>query len=220
MAQSLVCAVPGCERPSAAELEERGLCRGHFIAHCYELFDKYSHWLEENRFRDTNIELVRRFLCQCTQQATEISHNAGDLDNLERARLLDVLLRAAEVGKLLRRSPRKVMCIPVRLSSEKLGRSWEESTKTYVISRHGASVSCTHPVEAGDQLVLSRLDREASVRARVVWRQGPAESACELGLEFLHCDNFWEEDWDLAESVLLPEAPERPSPTPRAGTRS
>ncbi len=219
MPQGLVCAIPGCERPSAAELETRALCRSHFIAHCYDLFDKYSHWLEENRFRDTNLELVRRFLCQCTQQATEISHKAADLDNLERARLLDVLLRAAEMGKLLRRSPRKVVSIAVRLSSEKLGRSWEENTKTHVISRHGAAVSCTHSVEAGDQLVLSRLDRDASVRARVVWRQGMAGAACELGLEFLHSDNFWDEDWNTAESLFLQEAPEKPNAHPRAGTR-
>lgn len=218
MPAASVCSVTGCERPPAAELDVRPLCRSHFISTCYELFDEYSRWLEENRFRDSNMELVRRFLCQCTQQATEISHNVVDLDNLERARLLDLLFRATELGKLLRRSPRKVTTIPVRLSSEKLGRSWEESTKTGVISRHGVSLSCLHPVEVGDQLMLHRLDREASVRARVVWRQSRADGQFEVGLEFIHCDNFWDEDWNSAETGLLHESLEKRGSNP-AGTR-
>jgi hypothetical protein len=218
MPPSSVCSITGCERPPAAELDVRPLCRSHFISTCYELFDEYSRWLEENRFRETNTELVRRFLCQCTQQATEISHNVADLENLERARLLDLLLRATELGKLLRRSPRKVTTIPVRLSSEKLGRSWEEVTRTLVISRHGAAVSCAHPVEVGDQLVVHRLDREASVRARVVWRQARSGEQFEVGVEFVHCDNFWDEDWNSAEPLFLHESQEKPGTHSRPGT--
>lgn len=218
MPPSMVCSVIGCERPPAAELEVRPLCRSHFISTCYELFDEYSRWLEENRFRETNTELVRRFLCQCTQQATEISHNASDLENLERARLLDLLLRATELGKLLRRSPRKVTTIPVRLSSEKLGRSWEEETQTRVISRHGAAVACEHVVEVGDQLVVHRRDREASVRARVVWRQARPGGEFEIGLEFIHCDNFWDEDWNSAEPLFLHEPADKPGTHSRPGT--
>jgi len=216
MAAVSVCSITGCERTPAAELDLRPFCRSHFITTCYELFDEYSRLLEENRFRESNTELVRRFLCQCTRQATEISHNVGDLDNLERARLLDLLFRAAELGKMLRRSPRKVTTIPVRLRSEKLGRSWEEDTRTCVISRYGASLSCGHSVEVGDQLVLHRLDRETSVRARAVWRQPRPGGQFEVGLEFVHGDNFWEEDWNSAEPLFLHDAPEKPGP--RAGT--
>jgi hypothetical protein len=218
MPPSSVCSITGCERPPAAELDVRPLCRSHFISTCYELFDEYTRWLEDNRFRDSNTELVRRFLCQCTQQATEISNNVADLENLERARLLDLLLRATELGKLLRRSPRKVTAIPVRLSSEKLGRSWVEDTRTQVISRHGVALSCDHPVEVGEQLVVHRLDCEVSVRARVVWRQARPGGQFEIGLEFILCDNFWDEDWNSGEPLYLHESPEEPGPPSRPGT--
>ena len=205
-----VCCITGCERAPAAELNVRPMCRSHFISTCYELFDEYSRWLEENRFRDSNTELIRRFLCECTRQATEMSHNAANLDNLERARLLDLLFRATELSRLLRRSPRKVTSVAVRLASEKLGRSWEEDTETRVISRYGASLGCSHPVEVGDQLLLLQQDRSASVRARVVWRQARPNGQFEIGLEFMHCENFWEEDWQSGEAYLIQDEPGKP----------
>lgn len=207
MKAASVCCITGCERPPAADLDLRPLCRGHFISTCYELLDEYTRWLEENRFREGNTELVRRFLCESTRQATEMSHNVADLDNLERARLLDLLFRASELSRLLRRSARKVTSIPVRLTSEKLGCSWQEETQTRVISRHGASLGCNHAVEVGDQIELHRRDGTASVKARVVWRQARAGEQFEIGLEFLHCDNFWGEDWYSGEPAFLNDEP-------------
>ncbi len=210
MTAASVCCITGCDRAPAAELDLRPLCRSHFISTCYELLDEYSRWLEENRFRESNMELVRRFLCESTRQATEMSHNVADLDNLERARLLDLLFRASELSRLLRRSARKVTSIPVRLTSEKLGRSWQEETQTRVISRHGASLGCNHAIEVGDQIELHRRDRTGSVKARVVWRQTRAGEQFEIGLEFLHCDNFWDEDWYSAEPIFLDQEPGKP----------
>jgi hypothetical protein len=211
-----VCCVTGCERSPAATLDVRALCRAHFIAACYDHFDEYGRWLEENRFRDSSMELVRRFLCECTRQATELSHNATDLDNLERARLLDILFRATELSRQLRRSPRRVTTVAVRLSSEKLGRSWEEDARTRVISRYGASLECAHPVEVGDSLTVTRTDCGQSVRARVVWRQPRPGNRFEVGLEFLHCDNFWDLDWNSTEAVLWQEEPTRAASRPLA----
>ncbi|MGH9860298.1 MAG: PilZ domain-containing protein, partial [Candidatus Acidiferrales bacterium] len=100
--------------------------------------------------------------------------------------------------------------IPVRLTSERLGRSWQEETQTRVISRHGASLGCNHPVEVGDQIELHRCDCTGSVKARVVWRQARAGGQFEIGLEFLHCDNFWDEDWHSAEPVFFDQEPHKP----------
>ncbi|GEM_PF-798326 len=193
------CSVHGCTRLSVASLDIRVLCREHFIMACYNDLDEYGRLLEESRYRDTTTELVRRFLSDCTRQTADLSSAASDLDNLERARLLDILLRASDLSRQLRRSPRKVATLPVGLTCDKLGHSWEELTETRVISRFGAALECGNPIELGDSLILTRLDSKAEVRARVAWRQPKPGGRCEIGLEFLHTDNFWGIDWSAVE---------------------
>jgi hypothetical protein len=209
------CSAGGCGRVSAAALDVRPLCREHFIASCYSNLDEYGRLLEESRYRDTTTELVRRFLSDCTRNAADLAQSARDLDNLERARILDILLRAGELSRQLRRSPRKVATIPIRLSSDKLGQSWEELTITRVISRFGAAVDCSHPVDSGDALLLERQDRPEKVRARVAWVQPKeGDGRSEIGLEFLQSENFWDIDWTTAD-VNLWQEPGSPSPSGR-----
>jgi hypothetical protein len=203
------CATNGCGRLSATVLDIRPLCREHFIASCYLHLDEYGRLLEESRYRDTTTELVRRFLSDCTRHAADLAQTARDLDNLERARLLDILLRAGELSRHLRRSPRKVASIAVVLSSDKLGQSWDEATQTRVISRFGAAVECSHEVDVGDALLLERTDRHAQVRARVAWRQPKPGERFEIGLEFLHSENFWDIDWNSADTSAWQEPPVR-----------
>ncbi len=201
------CSATGCGRDSASALDVRPLCREHFIASCYTNLDEYGRLLEESRYRDTTTELVRRFLSDCTSHAADLAQSARDLDNLERARLLDILLRAGELSRHLRRSPRKVATIQVRLSSDKLGQSWDELTITRVISRHGAAVACSHPVEMGDTLVVERVGRPEKVRARVAWRQPKSDDRWEIGLEFIQSENFWDIDWNADDANFWQEPP-------------
>lgn len=202
-ASQTTCCTSGCGSPAVAQLDVRALCRTHFIGACYGHIDEYTRWLDENRMRETNTEQVRRFLSECTRQATELSQSIKDLDNLERARLLDILLRASELGKHLRRSPRKEAAIPVHLSSDILGRSWDDRAQTDVISRYGASLECSpHAVEVGDVLTVTRLDTGAHVRARVIWCQPRPGGKLELGLELQQSDNFWNIDWNSAEPAV------------------
>src|SRR5207245_8571594 len=101
---------------------------------------------------------MQHFLTECTRQATDLSQHAEELDNLARARLLDILLSAADLSRHLRRSPRKVATLALRLHCEKPGRTWEEETKTRVLSRHGALVEGQHPVRSGEAALGVRLD--------------------------------------------------------------
>lgn len=195
-------------------LDVRPLCREHFIASCYTNLDEYGRLLEESRYRDTTTELVRRFLSDCTRHAADLAQTARDLDNLERARILDILLRAGELSRHLRRSARKVATIPVMLSSDKLGQSWEEAAVTRVISRHGAAVECSHDLAIGDAILLQRADKpgDARTRARVAWRQPKADDRFEIGLEFLQVENFWDLDWSTADTSAWQEPPlQKPS---------
>ena len=194
-----ICSTRGCEQAAAAALEVRALCREHFIQECYQQIDVHTRWLKENRPAELNSEAVRNFLSECSGQATELANGANGLDNLERARLLDILLRAAELGHHLRRSPRKAGVEAIRLRSERLGKYWEEETVTRVLSLHGAAVECAHPVEKGDLLLVTRTSTGREARARVAWCQRSVGEKREIGIEILDCENFWEMNWDDAD---------------------
>ena len=134
---------------------------------------------------------MRQFIEECVRQAADIAQNATDLDNLERAQLLDVLLWAGELTSKLRRSPRKPIRIPVRLCSEKPGRAWEEETETQILSRYGAMLECERAIDTGEDLEIVRLDTGRRAPARVVWhrRKGPQRFA--VGIAFRTFENFW-----------------------------
>jgi len=144
---------------------------------------------------------VRRFIHECTRSADEIEHTEQNLDNLDRAKLLHIILSASELGRHLRRSPRKVAAIPVRLISERLGGAWEEDTETVLVSRYGALVRCKHSAKAGDSIHVLRADTGQEVVARVAWQRPASEQETRIGVEFVGCENFWGLDWGVVEEA-------------------
>jgi hypothetical protein len=168
----------------------------HFIGACEAELEAYQRRLKENRLGDVSPESVNRFVLECLQQADNIERNAGSLDDLDRARLLDLISRAAELRGHVRRSPRTVNSIPIHVRSEKPEQLWEERTETRLISRYGALVKCQHPVEIDQILCVLRLDTERKVDARVASRIPKKSGPAEAGIEFRNCDNFWELDWN------------------------
>lgn len=201
MGNSAQCGVTSCDQAAGAELEGEALCRGHFISVCYAQLERYDEMQKAHRLNVSDAESVRRFINQCSRQADEIEHTANDLDNLDRARLLHIILWANELGRHLRRSPRKVASIPVRLRCDKLGSAWEEETQTLLLSLDGAALRCGHTAKPGEPVQLVRLDTGQEVQARVAW-QRPAESdGIRIGVEFVDCDNFWGLDWGAIEET-------------------
>jgi hypothetical protein len=195
------CSVTGCDQAVGATLEDEALCQGHFISVCYARLERYDEIRKVHRQNESDSESARRFINQCSRQADEIEHATKNLDNLDRARLLHIILWANELGRHLRRSPRKVASIAVRLCCDKLGNAWEEETHTVLLSRHGASLQCGHAAKPGEAVQLVRLDTGQEVKARVAW-QRPAESeAVRMGIEFVDCDNFWGLDWGAVEET-------------------
>lgn len=221
MAEAEHCSVAGCEQLAAAPLETHSFCWEHFISTCDEQLDEYRYKLEERPFQETTAESLRHFLNECRRQAADLAHNVGEPDNPERARLLNILLRAADLGRHLRRSPRKVASVPVWLRCEGPGRTWEEETETQVLSRYGAGLECRHFVAAGGTLAIVRRDSGQRVSARVAYCRYNPGGCREIGVEFLSGDNFWDIDWDLAsptrsqhESLSQPPDPARSQATP------
>lgn len=193
------CCVAGCDQPAIVLLMTRPLCVEHFISISYERIDEFTHAVTEHRFYETIAEQMWQFVVDCVARSADLTQCAERLDNLSRARLLDVLLRAAELSRYLRRSPRRLAAVPVRLRCEKLGRHWEEESQTQVLSRFGAMLDCQHAAEVGDTLQVTRLDTGGEVRARVAWSKKGDSGRTEIGIELMNCENFWCMEWGGAE---------------------
>jgi hypothetical protein len=195
------CKVESCDEAIAASLDGEALCRQHFIATCYKRLDQYDEIRKGPGLRATNTESVRRFIHECSRSADEMEHEAKDLDNLDRAKLLHIILSASELGRHLRRSPRKVAAIAVHLSSERLGGAWEEDTETVLVSRYGALVRCKHAAKAGETLNVIRADTGEKVMARVAWQRPLGNDDVRIGVEFVSSENFWGLDWGVVEEA-------------------
>jgi len=195
------CSVAGCDRPKAASLDGSALCREHFISSCYERLDHYDALRRGTGLKATDTESARRFIHECSRSADEMEHDARELDNLERAKLVHIILAASELGRHLRRSPRKAAAIAVRLSSDRLGGSWEEDTETVLLSQYGASVRCKHPAKPGETLEIVRSDTGEKAQARVAWQRPAGTDEVRIGVEFVACENFWGLDWGAVEEA-------------------
>jgi hypothetical protein len=201
MANAEQCSITGCEQAAAAMLEGEALCGGHFISASYARLEQYDELRKEHSLSASDTESVRRFINQCSRQADEIEHGTKNLDNLDRARLLHLILLVNELGRHLRRSPRKAASIAVRLSCGKLGNTWEEETQTVLLSQHGASIQCGHSARPGEALQLVRLDTGQEVEARVAWQRPVESNGVKIGVEFVDCENFWGLDWGVVEET-------------------
>jgi hypothetical protein len=201
MANAEQCGVKGCDQAAGTTVQGQMLCRGHFISVCYAELERYDEMQKTHRLSVSDAESVRRFIHQCSRQADEIEHSTKDLDNLDRARLLHIILWANELGRHLRRSPRKVASIPVRICCDKLGSAWEEETQTVLLSRHGASLRCGHATKPGEAVQLVRLDTGQEAQARVAWLRPAGNDDVRIGIEFVDCENFWGLDWGAIEET-------------------
>lgn len=95
----IACDVSGCPQPAISWMDFRFLCIGHLVSHCYDRLEELEH---AGTARPT--ELQSGFLDECSARiaALLVTHTA--LENLERARLLDILLWANELDRKRRSS--------------------------------------------------------------------------------------------------------------------
>ncbi len=195
MAEPRQCSVALCEKPVVALLDHSSFCREHFISTCYAQLEAYTKLRNEGRLNEVHAESVRRFISECTRQADLIEQAMRDTDNLERARLADIILWAADLGRHVRRSPRKAITVPIRLCCDGPGQNWEEETETRLLSRHGALVACRHPIKRDETFLIERKDTGQRGRARVSWWRPRTEVELDVGIELLDHENFWELEW-------------------------
>ena len=185
------CSVPECTEEGIASIDGRVLCRTHFLTSSYQRLEAISGQIHRQEFQERQADAAGRFLEGCMHDAADIACAVGAPSNLERARVLDVLLWASELHSRLRRGPRVPARIPVLLRSAAPEGPWEEQTETQLLSRHGAQFRCRHELRVDERLACVRLDNGRQAEARVAWIARKGAEGLEVGIEFLTDKNFW-----------------------------
>jgi PilZ domain len=199
------CAAEACPEAAVASLDDRQVCRTHFLAGVYRHLESIVAQIQEPQFHDRKGELASRFLEQCMREVTNIACAADVLSNLERAQLLDILLWASDLYGRLRRGTRVRASIPILVRSENAQKPWEEKSETLQLSVHGFCFLCRHELRSGDLLTCVRLDNGRRLEARVAWARSKDSGETEAGVEFLTDEDFW----GMEASVATPVFPSR-----------
>ena len=109
------CSDGACHSAAATSLDQQGLCLTHFLLRCYARLEAVDPRGQKSREERVDLAAMRAFIEECSQRALEISLRDENLSNLERARLLDILLWASELFLILR-APRVLPEEPSLLS--------------------------------------------------------------------------------------------------------
>lgn len=111
MAQSGVsCSRMDCSERVVTSLGQENLCFEHYCSRCYELLEYADRQMVSPHEAAVPTDLARA-LDECARRALEISLSEIELNNLDRARLLDIVLWSGDMTNVLRRkvgSARKV----------------------------------------------------------------------------------------------------------------
>lgn len=96
------CCEDACDRAAITSLDQKNLCLNHFLLRCYERLEEVDP--RNRKFREAPLDLAafRAFIEECSRRALDVSLQSENLNNLERGRLLDILLWAGELFLLLR----------------------------------------------------------------------------------------------------------------------
>ena len=97
------CSVGTCRDLGVAVLGEQTLCLEHFVARCYEQLGEVDPRGRAIPPGALQLAAQMAMVEECSTQALRVSLTTEKLSNLERGRLLDLLLWAGELYVLLRR---------------------------------------------------------------------------------------------------------------------
>ncbi|HKW32668.1 MAG TPA: hypothetical protein VJN92_06660 [Candidatus Acidoferrum sp.] len=101
------CCESACHSAAATSLDQQALCLNHFLLRCYARLEAVDPRGQKSREQRVDLAAMRAFIEECSQKTLEVCLHRGDLTNLERARLLDILLWASELFLVLR-APRVI----------------------------------------------------------------------------------------------------------------
>src|SRR6201981_721653 len=91
------CGRSGCSEPGIATFGAGTLCSEHFLVACYEVLGRLDRGMGLSTRGATEAREAKRVADECVRGVLAVSLNAAELSNLQKARLLDVLLWAADI---------------------------------------------------------------------------------------------------------------------------
>jgi hypothetical protein len=98
------CSAPGCLRPDVTALDLQPVCLSHFMAACYDRLELLSKNLQTDSAEDPIQESALRFVQECPRLAIDISQKDPELTIQDRARLVEIVFWATQMGRQLRRN--------------------------------------------------------------------------------------------------------------------
>jgi hypothetical protein len=102
MFEDKICAVDFCEGAAVASLAQQDFCLNHFIDLCYENLQRIDPRGQKTGRVNLDLASLRAFIEECSRRALDVALHCENIDNLQRGRLLDILLWAGELFLLLR----------------------------------------------------------------------------------------------------------------------
>ena len=97
------CTVNCCAKSAVIALESKDLCRDHFLARCYERLDQLDPIVRRRSLEGAGNLAVGAFLEECSSRALRICLRHEPLSNMDRSRLLNILLLSGDLQSLLHR---------------------------------------------------------------------------------------------------------------------
>ena len=96
------CWAGSCGSAAITTLGHQSLCLNHFLMRCYERLDGLDPRGRKFSAEPVDVVSMRAFIEECSRKALDVSLQSQNLSNLQRGRLLDILLWAGELFLLLR----------------------------------------------------------------------------------------------------------------------
>ncbi len=96
------CRMGSCGSAAITTLDRQALCLNHFLLRCYEKLEGLDPRGRKFSGEPVDLASMRAFVEECSRKALDVSLQSKKLSNLQRGRLLDILLWAGELFLLLR----------------------------------------------------------------------------------------------------------------------
>ncbi len=96
------CRMGSCGSAAITTLDRQALCLNHFLLCCYEKLEGLDPRGRKFSAEPVDLASMRAFVEECSRKALDVSLQSKNLSNLQRGRLLDILLWAGELFLLLR----------------------------------------------------------------------------------------------------------------------
>lgn len=96
------CQLDFCAKSAIISLESLGLCLEHFLSSCYERLDYLEPMVRSRSLEEPHRRVAYAFLEECSDRALLLALQQEHLTNLDRSRLLNILLLTRHLQLILK----------------------------------------------------------------------------------------------------------------------